>query len=98
MAVKMVVAVTDWDWFSHVRRLANPPEVNFWAPSNTRFKALQPGELFLFKLHRAEELHRWRRHLYLQHIATVLDRVGDVPRTERRDLAGGDACADHQVP
>lgn len=51
MAVKMVVAVTDWDWFSFVRRLVNPPEVNFWAPSNTRFKALQPGELFLFKLH-----------------------------------------------
>lgn len=51
MAVKMVVAVTDWDWFNHVRRLANPSEVNFWAPSNTRFKALQPGELFLFKLH-----------------------------------------------
>ncbi len=51
MAVKMVVAVTDWDWFSLVRRLANPSEVNFWAPSNTRFKALRPGELFLFKLH-----------------------------------------------
>ena len=27
------------------------PEVNFWAPSGTEFKALQPGELFLFKLH-----------------------------------------------
>lgn len=50
MAVKLVVAVTDWDWFDHVRRLANPPEVNFWAPSNTSFKALSLGELFLFKL------------------------------------------------
>jgi putative restriction endonuclease len=27
------------------------PEVNFWAPSGSTFKALQPGELFLFKLH-----------------------------------------------
>lgn len=26
-------------------------EVNFWAPSAVNFRALQPGELFLFKLH-----------------------------------------------
>jgi putative restriction endonuclease len=26
-------------------------EVNFWAPSSGRFRALQPGEMFLFKLH-----------------------------------------------
>ena len=26
-------------------------EVNFWAPSAANFRALQPGELFLFKLH-----------------------------------------------
>ncbi len=51
MAIKLVVAVTDGDWFAHLRRLPNPPEVNFWAPSNTGFRALQPGELFLFKLH-----------------------------------------------
>ncbi len=51
MAIKLVVAVTDWDWFNHLRRLPDPPEVNFWAPSNTGFKALSPGELFLFKLH-----------------------------------------------
>jgi putative restriction endonuclease len=25
--------------------------VNFWAPSAAKFRALQPGELFLFKLH-----------------------------------------------
>jgi putative restriction endonuclease len=29
-----------------------PDEVNFWAPSGrTNFRSLQPGELFLFKLH-----------------------------------------------
>jgi putative restriction endonuclease len=26
-------------------------EVNFWAPSAASFRALEPGELFLFKLH-----------------------------------------------
>lgn len=51
MAIKLVVAVTDWDWFNHLRRLPTPNEVNFWAPSNTSFKALRSGELFLFKLH-----------------------------------------------
>lgn len=51
MAIKLVVAVTDGDWYDHLRRLSNPPEVNFWAPSDKSFKALRPGELFLFKLH-----------------------------------------------
>ena len=51
MAIKLVVAVTDGDWFGHLRRLPGLPEVNFWAPSDKRFKALRPGELFLFKLH-----------------------------------------------
>lgn len=48
---KLVIAVTDGDWFEHLRRRPNLPEVNFWAPSGAEFKALQPGELFLFKLH-----------------------------------------------
>jgi len=26
-------------------------EVNFWSPSDQTFRALEPGELFLFKLH-----------------------------------------------
>lgn len=29
----------------------NLDEVNFWSPSATNFRALSPGELFLFKLH-----------------------------------------------
>ena len=49
--VRLVIAVTDGDWFEHLRRRPNLPEVNFWAPSGAEFKALQPGELFLFKLH-----------------------------------------------
>jgi len=51
MGLNLVVAVTDDDWFEMLRRLAGLTEVNFWAPSATNFRALQPGELFLFKLH-----------------------------------------------
>ena len=51
MSVNLVIAVTDNKWFEYLRRRADLAEVNFWTPSNTRFKALKPGELFLFKLH-----------------------------------------------
>ena len=34
-----------------LRQQPNLTEVNFWAPSAANFRALQPGELFLFKLH-----------------------------------------------
>jgi putative restriction endonuclease len=51
MPINLVVAVTDDDWFETLRRRSNQTEVNFWAPSAASFRALQPGELFLFKLH-----------------------------------------------
>ncbi len=51
MGVRLVVAVTDGDWFDHLRALPLLTEVNFWSPSDRTFRALQPGELFLFKLH-----------------------------------------------
>lgn len=51
MGVNLVVAVTDSDWFDALRHRADLAEVNFWAPSAANFRALQPGELFLFKLH-----------------------------------------------
>jgi putative restriction endonuclease len=51
MPVRLIVAVTDGDWFNQLRKSPNLTEVNFWSPSNTNFQALQPGELFLFKLH-----------------------------------------------
>ena len=50
--MKAWVAVTDEDWF---RMLASEPELeeaNFWQPGGNRvFKTLEPGNLFLFKLH-----------------------------------------------
>lgn len=49
--MKIWVGVTDRDWYRFVH-LAGADEVNFWQPSGTRvFRALQPGEIFLFKLH-----------------------------------------------
>jgi putative restriction endonuclease len=46
------VGVTDRDWFGFLRALPGVDEVNFWMPRGERaFRALQPGEPFLFKLH-----------------------------------------------
>jgi putative restriction endonuclease len=50
--MRLFVAVTDNDWFTFHRSLNRVEEVNFWRPSpDATFKALQPGELLLFKLH-----------------------------------------------
>ena len=47
--INFVIAVTDGDWFETLRQLPKLDEVNFWSPSPVNFRALQPGELFLFK-------------------------------------------------
>jgi len=45
------IGITDNTWFNNLRFL-NPDEVNFWQPGGkAHFRALAPGELFLFKLH-----------------------------------------------
>jgi putative restriction endonuclease len=50
--MRFFVGVTDWDWWSLHAAQESVDEVNFWRPSPTvGFAALQPGELFLFKLH-----------------------------------------------
>lgn len=51
MGISLVIAVTDDAWFDMLRRRPGLSEVNFWAPSGSQFRALRPGELFLFKLH-----------------------------------------------
>ncbi|MFH6780881.1 MULTISPECIES: HNH endonuclease [Methylobacterium] len=49
--VRLYIGITDQDWFDALSA-APPDEVNFWQPSGNRmFRALRPGELFLFKLH-----------------------------------------------
>jgi len=46
------VGITDWDWFRFLAVRPELPEVNFWQPSaGRRPVALDPGALFLFKLH-----------------------------------------------
>ncbi len=50
--MKAYVGVTDFDWYSLLASRPELDEVNFWQPGGrTTFRALQPGELFLFKLH-----------------------------------------------
>ncbi len=49
--INFVIAVTDGDWFETLRQRPDLDEINFWSPSARNFAALQPGELFLFKLH-----------------------------------------------
>jgi putative restriction endonuclease len=51
MAVRLLAAVTDRDWFDYLRDRPHLQEVNFWSPSGAPFKSLHEGELFLFKLH-----------------------------------------------
>ena len=46
------VAVTDYDWFQLHASKSDVAEVNFWRPSpEASFKALNAGEMLLFKLH-----------------------------------------------
>jgi putative restriction endonuclease len=49
--MKFYVGVTDKIWFDNLR-YSQSEEVNFWQPGGrTRFRALNEGDLFLFKLH-----------------------------------------------
>ena len=50
--MKSYVGVTDSDWFDLLRSQVGLQEANFWQPGGSRlFRALRPGDLFLFKLH-----------------------------------------------
>ena len=51
LGLKRYVGITDYDWFGTLKQ-ARCDEVNFWKPGGkTNFKALNEGDLFLFKLH-----------------------------------------------
>lgn len=46
------IGITDWDWFRFLAAKPDLAEVNFWQPSaGRRPVTLEPGALFLFKLH-----------------------------------------------
>lgn len=48
--MRMYVGVTDKNWFDMLKE-KDCREVNFWKPGTSPFKALQPDDMFLFKLH-----------------------------------------------
>ena len=47
--MKFYIGVTDSDWFNYLSSI-KPDEVNFWKPGGGNFKAIDIGNLFLFKL------------------------------------------------
>lgn len=50
--MKAYIGITDGDWYQLLAAQDQLDEVNFWQPGGSRqFRALSPGELFLFKLH-----------------------------------------------
>lgn len=49
--MKFWIGITDNDWYKYLAGI-HPDEINFWRPSPAQpFRALEPGGLFLFKLH-----------------------------------------------
>jgi HNH endonuclease len=48
--VDLFIANTDNDWFDFLSSQSDLTEVNFWQPSGKEFRAIQPGELFVFRL------------------------------------------------
>jgi putative restriction endonuclease len=49
--MKFYIGVTDDNWFQYLAKV-QPDELNFWQPGGKQsFKAIQPSDLFLFKLH-----------------------------------------------
>jgi putative restriction endonuclease len=51
-SIKIFIGVTDLNWFRFLSQRPDIDEVNFWQPGGrSAFRAVRPGELFLFKLH-----------------------------------------------
>jgi putative restriction endonuclease len=48
--VSLYIANTDNDWFDFLSGRGDLPEVNFWQPGGKAFHAIEPGELFAFRL------------------------------------------------
>ncbi|MEE9280177.1 MAG: HNH endonuclease [Myxococcota bacterium] len=50
--MRAYVGITDLEWFRLLASRAQLDDVNFWQPGGQKvFRSLEPGELFLFKLH-----------------------------------------------
>jgi putative restriction endonuclease len=48
--VALYIANTDNDWFDFLSAQRDLSEVNFWQPGGKAFHAIEPGELFAFRL------------------------------------------------
>jgi putative restriction endonuclease len=48
--VSLYIANTDNDWFDFLSSRGSLVEVNFWQPGGKAFHAIEPGELFAFRL------------------------------------------------
>src|SRR3982074_1399000 len=48
--VSLYIANTDNDWFDFLSRQPDVSEVNFYQPGGKAFHAIEPGELFAFRL------------------------------------------------
>src|SRR5215472_14807251 len=48
--VNLFIAKTDNRWFDFLASEPNLKEVNFWRPGEMNFRAIQPGELLVFRL------------------------------------------------
>lgn len=48
--VNLFISNTDNRWFDFLYRSSPHSEVNFWQPSATNFRAITPGEFFVFRL------------------------------------------------
>jgi len=48
--LKLYIGVTDNNWYNFLAE-HQPDEVNFWRPGGQPFNILEPGGMFLFKLH-----------------------------------------------
>src|ERR1700733_9320580 len=48
--ISLFVANTDNSWFDFLASEPDLKEVNFWWPGETNFGAVQPGEIFAFRL------------------------------------------------
>jgi len=49
--MKFYVGVTNNDWFYQLRDEGAEEPINFWRPTTRRFRSLEFGDFFLFKLH-----------------------------------------------
>jgi hypothetical protein len=91
--MKAFVAVTDRDWYEFLRRRPDLDEVNFWQPGGGRqFRALDPGQPFLFKLHYPER-YCWRWVLRAFLTVSGQPSLGCVWRKEWCVIICGNAAA-----